>query len=220
MKITEKSAKKLFLQLYPDGVGCDFAGRKMQLENYGKDDLETGWNIDHIYPVSKGGSNKRDNLQCTNCKTNRIKSNKIEWEDEMMIYKIMKIKNINTVVKDSENNEEKDYNLNEKELAMKIFKKKYPLGVGYDLMNRKIVLDDYLNKNKYTGWGLVKLNPKNTKICDERNYDVFNIASMIMKDNKTSWEDNDHFFQIERKNGSFIPVEVVHKEGVTSRKEV
>ena len=220
MKISEKNAKKLFLEFYPDGIGFDYAGRKMILDNYGKDNLDTGWNIDHVIPLSKGGTNQKENLQCTNCKTNRIKGNQIEWKDENMNFKLTKLKNKNTVVKVNEINEKKDYNLNEDELAIKIFKKKYPLGVGYDIMNRKVVLEDYLNKNKYTGWGLVKLNPRNTKIFDERNYDVFNIASMIMKNNKTSWEDNDHFFQVEKENGSFKTVEVIHNEGVTRRKEV
>lgn len=44
--------------------------------SYGKTSA-MGWELDHILPVSLGGSNKLTNLQPLNWLSNRLKSNKI-----------------------------------------------------------------------------------------------------------------------------------------------
>ena len=164
MRISERTAKKYFLELYPNGVGYDFAGRKMLLEDYGNASSDTGWNIDHIKAVSNGGTNKKNNLQCTNMKTNRVKSNKDKWSDNDMEFKTITFEKGFKVVKVSESHDEKEYNLNEKEFATKLFKQKFPLGVGYDPVGRLVRLEDYQKKEIYCGWDIVKLNPNN-KSC-------------------------------------------------------
>ena len=218
MKMNEEKAKKLFLEQFPDGIGYDFARRKMKLEDYGNDKVKTGWNIDHILAISKGGTNAKCNLQCTNIKTNTIKQSKTTWLDNNVRYQVRKNKGLYTIIKVDENENKKEYNLNDKAFVLSLFKQRYPLGVGFDLMGRKMILEDYSNKDVYSGWNIVKLNPKNTKINDERNYEIFNIVSILEKNNKTSWIDNDRYFQIKRSNGRFKVVEVIHKEGVTFKK--
>jgi hypothetical protein len=218
MKIKEKTAKKFFLEFYPNGVGFDFAGRKMVLEHYGDNSLETGWNIDHIIAVSKGGTNCKKNLQCTNIKTNRIKSDYEQWSDNDMNFKVFRYQKVNKVVKVSESSDKKEYNQNESSLAIKLFKQQFPLGIGYDIIGRKVKLEDFQDKGKYSGWDIVKVNPNNTKITDERNYIIMNIASISQKNGKTSWTDDERYFQTERKNGRFKIVEVIHCNGKTTRK--
>ena len=213
MRINEKNAKKFFLECFPDGKGEDYMGRKMHLEDYNKN-KETGWNIDHILALSQGGTNAKENLQCTNVVTNHVKGSKIEWIDNNVKLKVSKLKNIYKVVKVDET----IYNLTEKDFAVKLFKCKYPLGVGYDRMGRKIILEDYLNKDIYSGWDIVVLNPNNKKITDERNYEVLNLISISEKKDKTAWFDNGRYYQVERSKGSFKIVEVIHTNGYTSRK--
>ena len=190
-------------------------GRKMILDDYNKN-KDTGWNIDHILALSKGGSNAKENLQCTNIVTNHVKGCETEWTDNNIKLKVSKYKNRYKVVKVDETL----YNLTENDFAVKLFKKRYPLGVGYDKMGRKIILDDYLNKNIYSGWDVVILNPNNKKITDERNYEVLNLVSISEKKDKTAWIDNGRYYQVERSEGSFKIVEVVHKDGYTSKRGV
>lgn len=54
----------------------DFAGAWMQYSAYGNttSELNFGWEIDHIKPEARGGSNYIDNLQPIQWKNNRTKS--------------------------------------------------------------------------------------------------------------------------------------------------
>ena len=87
MKITEETAKKFFKELYPSGIGYDFAGRKMVLDGYG-----IIWNIDHILPISKGGTDDKGNLQCTNKTTNSNKADCTTWNDNGKTWQIRRVK--------------------------------------------------------------------------------------------------------------------------------
>ena len=56
-------------------VAYDFAGREIHRDCHGDSWSSYGWDVDHIMPESNGGTDRLSNLQITNIKTNREKSN-------------------------------------------------------------------------------------------------------------------------------------------------
>lgn len=58
----------------PNKYRQDPYGNTMFKASYGKD-TPMGWNIDHIKPKSKGGSDSLRNLQALNSKVNKSKGN-------------------------------------------------------------------------------------------------------------------------------------------------
>ena len=58
----------------PDKYRQDPYGSHMYKPSYGKSS-EMGWEVDHIKPQSKGGSDATKNLQALNTSLNRSKSN-------------------------------------------------------------------------------------------------------------------------------------------------
>lgn len=57
----------------------DRMGNLIKYSEYGKPTL-LGWDIDHKYPRSRGGTNQWENLQGLHSMTNRLlKSNKTHW---------------------------------------------------------------------------------------------------------------------------------------------
>lgn len=54
------------------------------LQDYGKLDSQYGWEIDHIYPVSRGGTDDLANLQPLQWQNNRRKSDNLFWSCAVM----------------------------------------------------------------------------------------------------------------------------------------
>lgn len=62
----------------PDVYRKDSQGNTIYYSSYGKQ-TEMGWEIDHKHPVSKGGSDRSNNLQALQWAENRKKSNKYPY---------------------------------------------------------------------------------------------------------------------------------------------
>ncbi len=61
----------------PDQFRQDPYGNEMDRTSYGKDSGE-GWDVDHIKPAAKGGSNSTRNLQALNTNVNRAKGDSLQ----------------------------------------------------------------------------------------------------------------------------------------------
>jgi len=80
MKNNKQKAMKLWESRYGNSFYAeDFGGNLMCREGYGKrnynrlingNPIYCGWNIHHILPKAKGGTNAQSNLLCTNFATN------------------------------------------------------------------------------------------------------------------------------------------------------
>ena len=55
----------------------DDEGNRIEWAHYGNRDKETGWEIDHIMPVAKGGSDDISNLRPLQWKANVMKSDNV-----------------------------------------------------------------------------------------------------------------------------------------------
>lgn len=55
----------------------DAYGNVMKYSDHGNTNSKHGWEIDHIYPVSRGGSNTLDNLQPLQWQNNRSKGDRV-----------------------------------------------------------------------------------------------------------------------------------------------
>ena len=54
-------------------IRLDVCGAKMRWKDYGDTNAPYGWELDHIFPKSKGGSDDASNLQALHWRNNRAK---------------------------------------------------------------------------------------------------------------------------------------------------
>lgn len=61
----------------PNIVRKDLCGAWIKWADYGDTSSEWGWEIDHIHPVARGGTNHPSNLQALHWQNNRAKGDSI-----------------------------------------------------------------------------------------------------------------------------------------------
>lgn len=71
----------------------DFAGREMIKAAYSDRGSKYGWNIDHIYPQSKGGKTTESNLICCHILTNDEKADKTCFTANDKKFEVVKVQN-------------------------------------------------------------------------------------------------------------------------------
>jgi len=77
MEIKKDTAMKLWEEKFGDKTKAhDYKGREILKAAYGQDGSQYGWNIDHIKPKSKGGTDRVDNLQIVHISTNQEKADR------------------------------------------------------------------------------------------------------------------------------------------------
>ena len=109
----DKLAKKLWESDFRNNeVGYDFDGCEVRKGSYDQNGSQYGWNIDHIYPVSLGGSDDFSNLQVTHMATNAERGNKNTFWINGTKYQVKRITRL------SEDDEVADYPYNEKEYCI------------------------------------------------------------------------------------------------------
>jgi len=59
----------------------DIVGHKMKYSEHGNMKSSVGWHIDHIFPVSRGGTDNLKNLQPLYWKNNIDKGDQFPWPD-------------------------------------------------------------------------------------------------------------------------------------------
>lgn len=68
----------------------DFAGRTILKGSYGQLNSQYGWDIDHIQPLSKGGTDTDENKQIVHVLTNDEKADKTTFIIDDIIYQVQK----------------------------------------------------------------------------------------------------------------------------------
>ena len=66
-------------QYDPNTWRYDMCGQPMRYSEYGKTDSDHCWEVDHIKPMSKGGSDDLSNLQPLQWENNRRKGDTFPW---------------------------------------------------------------------------------------------------------------------------------------------
>ena len=90
----DKEVKKFWENEFGNSeVGYDFTGHEVRKGSYGQNGSEFGWNIDHILPVSMGGTDYY-NLQITHIETNKERGNRMSFWLDGTLYQVKKITRI------------------------------------------------------------------------------------------------------------------------------
>jgi hypothetical protein len=79
MKLAVWNKGTIIQDYFPSIWRRDLCGSVIKYGDHGNRDSKYGWEIDHIYPVSKGGSDELPNLQPLHWENNAKKSDTYPW---------------------------------------------------------------------------------------------------------------------------------------------
>lgn len=175
MELNRETAMRLWSKTFGKETSVyDFSGRKIVKGAYNDRNSEFAWNLDHIYPQSKGGATNDSNLIICHILTNNEKADKFPCftanKQKFEIIKVQnhyEIKNLSNYKNEQLCNDEVDFL--DSASGLRLFKK----------------LKGIQNKQRWVGSVFIKLeNVKNTAIIDfiENLFDSENISFNVKKD--------------------------------------
>ena len=177
MELNRETAMRLWNKTFGKETSVfDFSGRNIVKGAYNDRNSEFAWNVDHIYPQSKGGATNDSNLIVCHILTNDEKADKFPCftanKKKFEIIKVQnhyEIKNLSNV-KDFQQNEET--NFLDSASGIRLFK----------------ALKGIQNKPRFVGSVFVKLeNVENTALIDfiEKLFDEENISFNVKETTTT-----------------------------------
>ena len=168
MELNRETAMRLWSKTFGKETSVfDFSGRKIVKGAYNDRNSEFAWNVDHIYPQSKGGATNDSNLIVCHILTNDEKADKFPcFTANKQKFEIIKVQNHYEIknlskVKDVQQNEKT--NFLDSASGIRLFK----------------TLKGIQNKPRFVGSVFVKLeNVENTALIDfiEKLFDEENIS--------------------------------------------
>ena len=174
MELNHETAMRLWIKNFGRTTkAMDFAGREIYKGAYNDRNSEYGWNVDHIYPESKGGKTADHNLICCSIKTNDEKADsfptfnangqRFQIKKSQNHYEIYPLKEIIIPKKDQYKGQQLNF---------------YDSAVGIEYIN---FLDDQQKKERFVGTVAVKLNMINCFTIVDFVEDIFEDENIIYK---------------------------------------
>lgn len=205
MKINKESALKLWDERYgKQETVKDYAGRIMTRSQYDQRSSSTGFNIDHIFPISLGGTNDPENLILCNIKTNDEKANRTSFITNGMSFQVKKVKGTKFyhIVKVVNQTKEDNTSIFENPIIKTFWIPLFGEVINAnDFTNRPINVNHF-NTNDPDGWTFIKANP--SVVLSESNYLIVNkkIAPLIEGKNNFKIDDINYTI-IKTKNNTY-----------------
>ena len=175
MELNRETAMRLWNKTFGKETSAhDFTGRKIVKGAYNDRNSEFAWNVDHIYPQSKGGATNDSNLIVCHVLTNDEKANKFPcFTANKKKFEILKVQNHYEIKSLSNNKKEQQQ---QKDVADFL-----DSASGIRLFKN---LKGIQNKPRFVGSVFIKLeNVENTAIIDfiEKLFDEENISFNVSK---------------------------------------
>lgn len=174
MILNKETAMRLWNKTFgKETTVYDFAGRKIVKGAYNNRNSEFAWNVDHIYPQSKGGATNDSNLIVCHILTNDEKANKFPCftanNKKFEIWKVQNHYEIRSLSNKEKYQQDEETNFLDSASGIRLFKK----------------LKGIQNKPRFIGSVFVRLdNVKNTALIDfiEKLFDEENITFNVKRD--------------------------------------
>lgn len=171
MELNRETAMRLWNRSFGKAISAyDYAGRKIVKSAYNDRNSDFAWNVDHIYPQSKGGKTNDSNLIVCHILTNDEKADKFPcFTANSKKFEILKVQNhyeINSKSKSVQKTENDDTDFLDSASGIRLFKN----------------LKGIQKKPRFVGSVFIKLeNVENTAIIDfiEELFDEENISFCV-----------------------------------------